>query len=142
MLFQRGVLNRRAAGALILNDRNELLMVRDRLRREWSYPGGYVGRSEAPLEACAREVHEETGLDLAPERYRLLDEHTWRRPLGRLTFTTFAARVDESEAMVVRRQRFELLEVRWAPRDEALDLITLRLKERFGHLLTAMDAST
>src|SRR5262245_34115331 len=34
----------------------------------WSLPAGAIDPGETPAEACAREVHEETGLVVRPER--------------------------------------------------------------------------
>jgi 8-oxo-dGTP pyrophosphatase MutT (NUDIX family) len=131
--------SRKAAGALIFNPRQELLMVRDWVRREWSYPGGYVGRDEEPLAACAREVYEETGLNLAPERYQLLDSHEWERPMGTLTFTTYSATVSDEEAARLKLQRFEVMGSRWVPRDEAMQLIAPHLRGRLRQLWAARD---
>jgi mutator protein MutT len=54
-------------GAVIVNDRGEVLLVRrgtPPLHREWSIPGGKVERGETLRAALAREVREETGLDV------------------------------------------------------------------------------
>jgi ADP-ribose pyrophosphatase YjhB (NUDIX family) len=52
-----------SVGAIIINDKNELLMI-DRLKRPfgWACPAGHVDDGETPLEAVKREVKEETGL--------------------------------------------------------------------------------
>ncbi len=51
----------------------------------WELPGGRAKRRETPLECLAREVREETGLVLAPERL----VHVWlrRKPDGALRWT-------------------------------------------------------
>ncbi|RMF14516.1 MAG: NUDIX hydrolase [Alphaproteobacteria bacterium] len=51
----------------------------------WELPGGRARRQEGPLECLAREVQEETGLVLAPERL----VHVWLRhkPDGALRWT-------------------------------------------------------
>ena len=53
----------RVTGILLQNER--ILMVKQRMsaRREWSLPGGTVEVGETLMEACRREVWEETGLD-------------------------------------------------------------------------------
>lgn len=50
---------------LILNDKNEILFLKHTYRGvEWSLPGGYVKAGEHPKEALAREIKEETNLDV------------------------------------------------------------------------------
>jgi 8-oxo-dGTP diphosphatase len=125
----------RAAGVLITGPDGRVLMVRDRFRREWSYPAGFVEHGESPLAGAARELAEEVNLRLAPERLELVGTHTLQRPLGRLEFTTFRATVTADEAAGIRLQAIELTEKRWATPAEALELTSPRLKPRLHELL-------
>jgi len=58
-------------GAIVFDDRGRLLLIR-RGREpgagSWSLPGGRVEAGETPPEAIMREVAEETGLVVVPER--------------------------------------------------------------------------
>ncbi|MGZ4127893.1 MAG: NUDIX hydrolase [Actinomycetota bacterium] len=58
-----------AVGAIVLEKGEVLLVRRDRAPAmgQWSLPGGRVEWGEALREACAREVHEETGIDVEIE---------------------------------------------------------------------------
>jgi len=52
-------------GAVVINDRNEILMVRDRIHNNHSVykiPGGMVEHADVLSEAVEREVYEETGI--------------------------------------------------------------------------------
>ncbi len=53
-----------SVGALILNERNRLLLCHHTYRREypWGMPGGDIHPGEDPAEAVRRELWEETGL--------------------------------------------------------------------------------
>jgi 8-oxo-dGTP diphosphatase len=58
-----------AVGAIVL-ERGEVLLVRRShapALGQWSLPGGRVQWGEALREACAREVREETGIDIEVE---------------------------------------------------------------------------
>ena len=53
----------RVTGILLQDDRVLLVKQRMSARRGWSLPGGTVEVGETLVEACRREVWEETGLD-------------------------------------------------------------------------------
>lgn len=53
------------AGAIVLNKRHELLVIRERITSSMAYklPGGHVELSEKISDAIVREVYEETGIN-------------------------------------------------------------------------------
>lgn len=62
-----------AAGALFNDDEGRVLLVHPTYKDTWDIPGGYVERGESPAAACRRELHEELGIDLKPERLIAVD---------------------------------------------------------------------
>ena len=59
--------------AVIFNDKDEILLVRERADGLWSLPGGWADVGYSPREVAVKEVKEETGLDV--ETVRLLAVH-------------------------------------------------------------------
>lgn len=127
---------RQAVGAILIEPGGRLLLVHERMRGEWSYPAGYVDRGENHLQAVVREMGEELGLQLEPDRFMHLATHAHNeRPGGPLDFKTYRSQVTATEAASVRRQYSELVDHRWVTPDEALELITPRFRDRLSELL-------
>ncbi len=57
-----------AVTALLHDDANRLLLVRQRDSLVWSTPGGMIEPDERPADAVVRETWEETGLLVVPRR--------------------------------------------------------------------------
>ncbi|MCZ1011061.1 NUDIX hydrolase [Streptomyces lydicus] len=60
-----------AAGVLLFDDQDRVLLVDPTYKAGWEFPGGVVERGEAPARAGVREVAEELGIEL-PRALRLL----------------------------------------------------------------------
>lgn len=60
---------------LIAPDGKILLGLRTGKSEEWCTPGGKVDLGETALEGMVRELHEEAGLKLSPEKFNLADVH-------------------------------------------------------------------
>lgn len=57
-----------AVSALVINDRDEILLHRSSDDGKWYTIGGAIDPGEEPAAACVREALEETGLHVRPER--------------------------------------------------------------------------
>jgi ADP-ribose pyrophosphatase YjhB (NUDIX family) len=58
-------------GALVVDDGRVLLTRRafEPFKGYWDLPGGFLEEGEEPLEGLRRELREETGLDVEPDRF-------------------------------------------------------------------------
>jgi len=56
-----------SVAAVILNSENELLL-QEKENEAWSLPAGMIEPGESPKEAIVREVNEETGLIVKPQK--------------------------------------------------------------------------
>src|SRR5918997_1263845 len=64
--------------AVVLNDQEEVLLVREKEDGLWTLPGGWVDVGESPSEAVEREVKEEAGYEVRAVRLLALwdrDKH-------------------------------------------------------------------
>ena len=91
--------------AVILSEQRVLLAVRRDLRG-WELPGGHLQPGESSEEGLIREVHEETGLDVAIDRHVGTYVRTGFRPY---TASVFTCRVTGGEL----RPSIETPVVRW-----------------------------
>jgi 8-oxo-dGTP diphosphatase len=51
-------------GVVVINEKNELLVIKDRIGKRYKLPGGYIDDDENISTAVVREVKEETGIDV------------------------------------------------------------------------------
>src|SRR5262249_52469725 len=68
-----------AAGAVITDPADRVLLVKPNYRDWWSVPGGICEFGEPPHAGCQREVAEEVGIDRVPGPLLVID---WSRPYG------------------------------------------------------------
>ena len=57
-----------AVGAVVGNDRNQILLVQRADSGAWLYPTGWADVGYSPSEVAVKEVHEETGIEIEPVR--------------------------------------------------------------------------
>jgi len=120
----------RAAGAVVFR-RSErgirLLLLR--AYKNWDFPKGLVEPGENELEACKREVEEETGLRALD--YPFGDEHKETLPYsGNKVARYYLAETDADQIQLPvspELGRPEHHEYRWVSFDEAEDLLPPRL---------------
>jgi len=113
----------RAAGGLVSNNKNELLMI---FRRgKWDLPKGKLDPGET-LEQCAiREVEEETGLkDLQLQQHLLTTFHTYHES-GKFILKEsywYRMHINRQQALIPQAEE-DIAEARWVERDRLKELL-------------------
>lgn len=108
-----------AAGGLVLNERNEALLIFNRNR--WSLPKGHVEDRENEQEAASREVTEETGLANLSVRQALSPTwHTYQTRKGKwiLKKTCWFLMYADSEQPIAPQEEEHIEAVQWISRKQ------------------------
>lgn len=121
-----------AAGGLVINQNNELLMIFK--RGKWDLPKGHIDKNET-FESCAvREVKEETGLsDVGVIRFIGITEHEYYdsqlKADARKETHWFEMQANKSEPLIPQLE--ESIEwIKWIPQNE----IKNYLKNSYGNI--------
>lgn len=105
----------RHQGALVaVWEDDQLLLVRPSYRAVWTLPGGGLRAGEAPSQAAARELFEETGLSLPPASLTLDGEYHVIWDHQRDHVRIYAARTDALAAPGLAALRLDGCEIRAA----------------------------
>ncbi|MFF9624403.1 NUDIX domain-containing protein [Streptomyces griseosporeus] len=130
-----------AAGVLLFDERDRVLLVDPTYKAGWEFPGGVVEPGEAPARAGMREVTEETGLRLADVPRLLVVD--WERPAppgyGGLRLLFDGGRLDSAEAERLLLPGPELRACRFVTEQEAADLLPPVRYERLRWALRARE---
>lgn len=82
---------------ILLNDNLEMLLVRQKTRQLWQFPGGIISAKENPLAAAKRELHEETNIRL--NRLKLIHTETVQTGVVEEVIYTFFGTLGKTKAM-------------------------------------------
>ncbi|MFG3365458.1 NUDIX domain-containing protein [Streptomyces sp. NPDC090032] len=130
-----------AAGVLLFDEEDRVLLVDPTYKAGWEFPGGVVEPGEAPARAGVREVAEETGIQL-PELPGLLVVD-WEAPappaFGGLRMLFDGGRLDGPEARRVVLPGQELRGWRFVTEQEAAGLLPPVRYERLRWALRARE---
>jgi ADP-ribose pyrophosphatase YjhB (NUDIX family) len=101
-------------GAIVFNQRDELLMIQ-RPSGKWWYPTGFCEVGVSPAENVTREVREETGLVATPVRLiAVTDSYKLGSPFRHIYSLLFYCRLDGGQ---IRPHPLEALDVDFFPLD-------------------------
>ncbi|MGA5097014.1 NUDIX hydrolase [Streptomyces lavendulocolor] len=133
-----------AAGVLLFDEQDRVLLVDPTYKPGWEFPGGVVERGEPPARAGMREVAEEIGLELeAVPRLLLVDWEPPRPPgYGGLRLLFDGGRLTAAQARSVLLPGAELRGWRFVTEDEASGLLPPLRYERLRWALRARERGT
>ncbi|MFE1555963.1 NUDIX domain-containing protein [Streptomyces sp. NPDC058734] len=130
-----------AAGVLLFDDRDRVLLVDPTYKPGWEFPGGVVEPGEAPARAGVREVAEELGLTLEQVPGLLVVDWEPPRPpaYGGLRLLFDGGRLSEPEIARLRLPGPELRAWRFVTEAEAAELLPPQRCERLRWALRARE---
>ncbi|MBO0789432.1 MAG: NUDIX hydrolase [Ktedonobacteraceae bacterium] len=134
---------RMAAGALLLDEQGNILIVKPTYRPDWLLPGGSIEEDESPRAGCEREVQEEIGLDI-PTISLLSIDYVSRVPDKNesVQFIFYSGVLSAEQIQRITLPPDELSEYRFVPVAEAEKLLSPRLAVRMAPSLHALKEGT
>lgn len=130
-----------AAGALITDANDSILVVEPVYKERWEVPGGIVEEGETAHAACVRECREELGLGVAVGRLLVIEYQTDLGERGDSIMTIYDGGTLGPEDQV-RLPADELRSYLYVPADELATRMGFRLANRLRFALAARGAGT
>jgi 8-oxo-dGTP pyrophosphatase MutT (NUDIX family) len=73
------------AAIIFITNKNHILLVRERISKEWMTPGGHRDGNESEFECALREFREETSFSIDPENIKSITSHVILHKNGKKT---------------------------------------------------------
>ncbi|MCM1989116.1 NUDIX hydrolase [Oceanirhabdus seepicola] len=131
-----------AAGGLIVNSRNEILLVKNP-RKGWEYPGGIVEPGETLPQGVIREIKEETGVNVDIVNIVGIYSNTKKKKgyngveeVPTIVTIDFICNYISGDL----RTSDESIEVKWFSKEEALKIVNPKQQIRFRNALDYQSA--
>ncbi len=125
-------------GAVILNDRHELLLLRRKCEFDtglWTIPGGGVEWFETCVDAIKRECREEVGVEIEVDRLLTVVDHIVRESGVHWVSLEYLVHITSGKAHNADKK--ENHELRWFPLDALPERLTQPSREAVQCILPA-----
>ena len=110
-------------GALVVNERGEVLIVRShKWGDKYTVPGGHIELGERAEDAIRREVKEETGLEAEPVELLIVQQAIYPKDFHKHEHYVFMDFVLKAKSSKVQLDGRELQDYVWVRPEEALKL--------------------
>lgn len=122
---------KKAGGIILNNDRSGIAIIYRANSNDWSFPKGHIEKGESSLDACMREIKEETGLDV--ELLKELPALDYEDKKGNIINLNMYL-VQSSEDDFVKENPKDIL--KWVNLNEVKDILSYEnLKEYYDKIL-------
>ena len=127
------------AGALIFNDKDEILLVKPNYKDHWSIPRGTVDDNESPKAACLREIKEEIGLVIDNITFLCVDYASAKLDKNEaFQFIFYGGVLDEKQISQIKLEEKELDSYKFVSISEAEKLLGNNLARRLPKCVKAI----
>lgn len=110
----------KSCGCIVMNEKKEILLVHHN-KEHWDLPKGHVEEGETEEQTAAREVKEETNIDVEiNNRYRYTTKYSPKEDVMKEVIYFLAKSISENK----KAQLEEVSEVKWFEFEDAINKIT------------------
>jgi ADP-ribose pyrophosphatase len=122
---------------LFLDEAGRIMLVEPTYKEDWEIPGGNVESGETPVQACAREVREELGLDVVVGRLLVADWAPHPERGDKVLFVFDGGMLTAAQLADITLQADELASYAFFDPTEAAEVLVPRLGCRVAAALEA-----
>lgn len=115
---------RMAAGVLLFNEENKILLVQPSYKNNWSIPGGITDANESPKQTAVRETKEEINIDLKLCKFLCVDYVLSKEKVDEnLQFIFYGGILNKEQIKEIKIDKDEISDYKFVDTNEVADLL-------------------
>ncbi|MFA6252120.1 MAG: NUDIX domain-containing protein [Candidatus Paceibacterota bacterium] len=119
---------KKAGGIIVNNNKSKIAIIYRANSNDWSFPKGHIENGENPLNACIREIKEETGLSV--ELLKKLPDMNYENGSGdRVNLTMYL--VQSKEISFIPEHPKDI--IKWVDIDEVENILSYKNLKEYYH---------